>query len=87
MTRDEVAKSVYRTINEIIPNALGLPTSTDLSLTELGADSVDKVEIILLIKERLAPPLSMSDMNDPTNIESLIDLIHNALAMEANNTG
>ncbi|GAB2890612.1 hypothetical protein GCM10027093_27080 [Paraburkholderia jirisanensis] len=69
-TRDQV----HQTMLEIMP-ALG-PAGIDESrhLKDLGADSVDRVEIIMTLRERFGLAVEMSRFSDVPDLRTLIAL-------------
>jgi polyketide biosynthesis acyl carrier protein len=73
--RDAVAALVRDVIGTILP---GLPVSAmteDQHLRELGADSVDRVEIIVSILDRLGLDEPMSSFSSLPNLGALFDFL------------
>jgi polyketide biosynthesis acyl carrier protein len=73
--RDAVAALVRDVIATILP---GVPVSAmaeDQHLRELGADSVDRVEIILSILDRLGLDEPMSSFSSLPNLGALFDFL------------
>lgn len=73
-TKTEILDVIARHTREILP---GLDahsfTATD-RLTDLGANSVDRAEIAMLVQESLGLSLSRVELHGPTNIGELADL-------------
>jgi len=72
MRREDVESVVHKEITQILPKA---EIRGDVHLRDLGADSVDRVEIILAILDRLALPLPLSDFSDIPTIDALVDFL------------
>ncbi|HEU5110275.1 MAG TPA: phosphopantetheine-binding protein [Micromonosporaceae bacterium] len=74
-TRADVVGAVREAIGEILP---GLPPGEvigDRHLRDLGADSVDRVEIILGAQDRLGLAEPLSAFADLRDIDALVDLL------------
>jgi polyketide biosynthesis acyl carrier protein len=73
--RDEVARVVRGTIAEILPTVPAERIVGHEHLRELGADSVDRVEIILALRERLGVDEPMSSFGALPDIDALVDFL------------
>jgi polyketide biosynthesis acyl carrier protein len=73
MTRDKVEQAVHEVIGQILPGVTEIPG--DKHLRELGADSVDRVEIILGVLDRLGVDEPMSSFSDLPNVGALVDFL------------
>jgi polyketide biosynthesis acyl carrier protein len=73
MTRDKVEQAVHEVIGQILPGVTEI--SGDKHLRELGADSVDRVEIILGVLDRLGVDEPMSSFSDLPNVGALVDFL------------
>lgn len=73
--RASVAALVVEVIHTILPGVPAEEITGDRHLKELGADSVDRVEIILGLVERLGLDESMSSFSDLPNIDALVDFL------------
>jgi polyketide biosynthesis acyl carrier protein len=77
--RDRVTTVLYDVLGTILP---GLPRSeitTDKHLRDLGADSVDRVEIIMALVDRLGVHEPMSRFSDLPDLRALVDVLAAAL--------
>jgi polyketide biosynthesis acyl carrier protein len=75
MSRDEVERAVRDAITTILP---GLPEDQitgDKHLKDLGADSVDRVEIIMALIDRLRLAEPMSRFSAVPDIDALVDVL------------
>ncbi|MFA7761415.1 phosphopantetheine-binding protein [Streptomyces sp. NPDC048723] len=71
--RAQVEQTVRAVIGEILPDLPAAAVTEDKSLRDLGADSVDRVEIISLLIHRLASEEPISRFADIPDIGALID--------------
>jgi len=73
--KETVARIVRESISSILPNLSMEAISGDKSLKDHGADSVDRVEIILSIMNRLGIAEPMSNFSNIANIDELVDYL------------
>lgn len=76
MSRESVAATVRSAITAVLPSVPADAIAGDKHLRDLGADSVDRVEIILMILDRLHLKEPMSSFSQLPNIDSLVDFVH-----------
>lgn len=79
MTREEVFKKLKEAINYILPEIDLNGITMEDSLKEIGANSVDRAEIIYMTLEDSNVKLPMVSFNDAKNINDIIDIAVNAL--------
>jgi polyketide biosynthesis acyl carrier protein len=72
-TRERVTKTVHDAIIEILPGLDPDAIDHGRHLKDLGADSVERVEIILMIIDRLGVRRPLSDFSDVPTVGALID--------------
>ena len=70
--RAQVRDLVCEVVAQILP---GVRLTGEQGLTDLGADSVDRVEIILTLLERLGLDEPMSSFNDLPDLDALVDFL------------
>ncbi|CQR60405.1 Hypothetical Protein sle_09420 [Streptomyces leeuwenhoekii] len=83
----EAEESLRRRVEEALRRAIGaiLPTvppelvTGDKHLRDLGADSVDRIEIILDVTARLGVDEPMSSFSDIPDIDALVDRLSRAV--------
>jgi polyketide biosynthesis acyl carrier protein len=75
LEKQAVAQIVRETISSILPNLPVENISGNKSLKDHGADSVDRVEIILSIMKRLGIDEPMSNFSNIPNIDELVDYL------------
>ncbi|HEU5333224.1 MAG TPA: phosphopantetheine-binding protein [Actinocrinis sp.] len=75
-TRTDIARAVAEAVAEILPAVPVAEITGRRHLKDLGADSVDRVEIILTLLDRLGVELPLSRFADLPNLDAVIDLLH-----------
>ncbi|WP_059006298.1 phosphopantetheine-binding protein [Streptomyces specialis] len=76
--REELAALVRDTVRAILPTVPAASVTGDKHLKELGADSVDRVEIILTLIERLGIAEPMARFAELPDIDALVDFLAGA---------
>jgi polyketide biosynthesis acyl carrier protein len=75
LARTEVAALVRGVVGSILPALPAAEIVEDRHLKELGADSVDRVEIILTVLDRLGVDEPMSSFSSLPNLGALVDFL------------
>ena len=75
MTRDEIERLVHESINDILPSVEPAQITAAAHLRDLGADSVDRVEIIISLLDRLGLDQPMAAFSDIPDIGALVDFL------------
>ncbi len=73
--KEKIAPIVREVISSILPNLPAEAVSGNRSLKDHGADSVDRVEIILSIMDRLGVDEPMSNFSNIPTIDDLVDYL------------
>jgi polyketide biosynthesis acyl carrier protein len=73
--REEIARVVHRAIATILPRFATRPIPGDRHLEELGADSVDRVEILLEVLDRLRLEEPMASFSQLPDVDALVDFL------------
>jgi polyketide biosynthesis acyl carrier protein len=76
VSRESIAAAVREAIMTVLPSLPASAITGDKHLRELGADSVDRVEIILTILDRFALKEPMSSFSRLPDVGALIDFVH-----------
>ncbi|HEX8617219.1 MAG TPA: phosphopantetheine-binding protein [Thermoanaerobaculia bacterium] len=76
MKRDSIERTVREVIAVVLPSLAPNEIATDKHLKDLGADSVDRVEIVLMLLDRLHLDEPMSSFNRLPDVDSLITFLH-----------
>jgi polyketide biosynthesis acyl carrier protein len=74
-TKETIEQIVRETISSILPTLPAEAISGNKSLKDHGADSVDRVEIILSVMNRLGIDEPMSNFSNIPNIDELVDYL------------
>jgi polyketide biosynthesis acyl carrier protein len=74
-TKETIEQIVRKTISSILPNLPPGAIAGNKSLKDHGADSVDRVEIILSIMNELGMDEPMSNFSNIPNINELVDYL------------
>ncbi len=76
--KESTALVVRETISAILPNLPAHAVPGNKSLKDIGADSVDRVEILLMLMDRLGIREPLSTFSNIPTIDDLIDYLHGA---------
>jgi polyketide biosynthesis acyl carrier protein len=74
--RAAVERVVREVIGVVLPSVPPEAIAGDKHLRELGADSVDRVEIILMLLERLGLDEPMTTFSGVPDVDGLVTLLH-----------
>lgn len=75
-TRDEVKNQVFESINDQLGIGDDIMSYVDMTLRDIGADSVDEVEIIMDLEEsNFIEILDDDNFNDDLTPNDLIDIV------------
>lgn len=81
MSNQDVFKLVVEHTREVLPELGGHAFTPSDSLRELGANSIDRAEIIMMTLESLSASIPLVELADAKNIGELADLIHDKSAV------
>jgi len=76
VSRESVERTVREVIGVILPSVPAGEIAGNKHLRDLGADSVDRVEIILMLLERLHLDEPMSSFALAPDIDALVTFLH-----------
>jgi polyketide biosynthesis acyl carrier protein len=76
LSRHDVLAVVFESVREILPDVDPAGLSSDLHLRDIGADSVDRVEIIVTVLDRLGLDEPLASFTDLTDIDDMVDLLY-----------
>ncbi|MCU1347047.1 MAG: phosphopantetheine-binding [Acidobacteria bacterium] len=76
LDREAVERVVREVIAVVLPSVPAAAIAGDKHLRELGADSVDRVEIILMLLERFHLDEPMSSFGQLPNVDALVAFLH-----------
>jgi polyketide biosynthesis acyl carrier protein len=75
MTKQDVFQAVKKNIYEVLPYLVGKEIAIQSSLKDLGANSIDRVEIVTLSMENLNVKIPPTEFGNVNNIEGLVNLL------------
>lgn len=79
MKREEIIEVVKRHICEVIPEIEESDIKLSDSLSDIGANSVDRAEILMLIMEGTSLQIPRVELFGAKNIEELVELLYEKL--------
>jgi acyl carrier protein len=74
--REEVASVVRRHLADVVVDLKASDIDTSRSMKDLGASSLDIVEVVSLAMRELKVKVPRSELSKLTNMDGLIDLLH-----------
>ena len=80
MDRDNILSTILTQIREVVPDLAAHPFRPEDAMGDIGIDSVDRQEILILTLEAIGLDISMVQLHGPRNIGELADLLHAKLA-------
>jgi polyketide biosynthesis acyl carrier protein len=75
LAKETIERIVREAISSILPNLPAKAVSGNRSLKDQGADSVDRVEIILSIMNRVGVDEPMSNFSSISTVDELVDYL------------
>ena len=76
MTREQVLEVVKRHLVDTIEELEGVEIDPTKSMKDLGANSLDIVEVVSCSMRELKVKVPRSELNKLTNIDQLVELLH-----------
>lgn len=78
MTRDDILEIIKTNFVEIIEDLDPADLDPSKSMKDYGATSLDMVEVVSASMRELRVKIPRADLNEITNIDGLVDALHNA---------
>ena len=75
MTRAEIFNAVKRNITEVLPELDPARIVEDSSMQELGANSIDRADVIIQTMEQLGVKFKISELAEVKNLRGLVDVL------------
>lgn len=75
MNRDQMIELIGRSAREVLPGLDEHIFGPEDRLQELGANSVDRAEIVMLVQEALSMSVPRVELFGPRNVGQLADLL------------
>jgi polyketide biosynthesis acyl carrier protein len=76
VTREDVFTVLKNSIIDVVPDVSAKDIDRNAQLKDLGANSVDRVKIIINTMESLEIKIPLVEFSDKKNIEQLITFFH-----------
>lgn len=76
MNYDEIFQIVKKNIVMVLPYLAGKEISIEKSLKDLGANSIDRAEVVTLSIEDLGIKIPMVEFGKVSNIRGMVDLLY-----------
>ncbi|WP_116137736.1 acyl carrier protein [Trinickia diaoshuihuensis] len=83
MTREDVFQLIADRAREVLPDLKDHVFKDSDRLRDLGANSLDRAEIAMLVLESLSLTIARVELFGPSNVGELADLIHSRLEARA----
>ncbi|MDR3058740.1 MAG: acyl carrier protein [Prevotella sp.] len=75
MSKENIYEIVKKIIQEVLPDVKSENISIEKNLKELGANSIDRMEIVTLSMEKLDLKIPLMSFANVNNIEGLVDVL------------
>lgn len=75
MSKDHVFEVVKNVVMEILPDVKPEQISLERSLRDLGANSIDRMEVVTMSMEELGLKIPLMSFAHVSNIEGLVDVL------------
>lgn len=76
MTKESIFQLVKDNIVTILPHLSTADIKREESLRDLGANSIDRMDIIVQVMEALKIKIPLIEFSRANNIQGLVDLLH-----------
>jgi acyl carrier protein len=80
MTRSDIFTVIESNVRKIVENTEGLEITEQMSLRDLGADSLQIVEVVSRSMKELRLKVPRTDLMGAQNLKELVDLFEKASA-------
>jgi polyketide biosynthesis acyl carrier protein len=78
--KEAIEQIVRQAITSILPNLPPENVLTRSALADLGADSVDRIEILLLVMSRIGIDEPISNFSNIPTIDALVDYLYRGIS-------
>ncbi len=79
MTENDIFETVKKVILEVLPFLSPADVAIDKSLKDLGANSIDRAEVVTISMENLGLKIPMLEFGKAKNIRDLVGVLQNFL--------
>ena len=85
MSKEQVFEAVKKVIMEVLTDVESGAITIERNLKELGANSIDRMEVVTMSMEELGLKLPLMSFSQVSNIEGLVDVLTENYATASNN--
>jgi polyketide biosynthesis acyl carrier protein len=85
MPKEHVYEVVKTVIMEVLPSVKSEQISIEKNLKELGANSIDRMEVVTMSMEELGLKIPLMSFAQVSNIEGLVDVLTENYVDSGNN--
>ena len=82
-SREEVLEVVKSHMEDTVEELEGVEIDTSKSMKDLGANSLDIVEVVSCSMRELKVKVPRSELNKLENVDQLVDMLHKAIQEKA----
>jgi polyketide biosynthesis acyl carrier protein len=76
MTKNEIFQTLKKNVLEVLPKISPETITIDQRLKDLGANSIDRMDIVTQTMEDLAIKIPLVELAKVQNIQELVDLLY-----------
>lgn len=80
LDRDLILSIILEKVRLVVPELQQAPCGPEDALSDLGLDSVERHEVLILTLEAISLDLPLVELHGPRNIGELANLLHAKLA-------
>jgi polyketide biosynthesis acyl carrier protein len=82
ISRDEIFAIVLRHVRHVLPDLDSIEIGMHDSLRDLGANSIDRADILMDVMQTLSLSIQRIELLGPRNLGELVELIHGKLQQQ-----
>jgi polyketide biosynthesis acyl carrier protein len=76
VAKAEIFEVIQRNLREILPELQSVAIDPQQSMKELGANSIDRADVVLQSMEALGVTFPLNELAGIDNIQGLVDFLH-----------
>jgi polyketide biosynthesis acyl carrier protein len=76
IAKSEILDVIERNLREILPELQSVVINPQQSMKELGANSLDRADVVLQTMEALGVTFPLHELGGVENIQGLVDFLH-----------
>jgi polyketide biosynthesis acyl carrier protein len=76
MTKEEILEIIKRNLLELLPDLEAVAMDPSQSMKDLGANSVDRMDVVIQTKEELGLKFPLNELGGVENIQGLVDFFY-----------